>query len=391
MGVTSVNQPLIIGIMGSNGKGSTVSFLSSIFNYFGYHPVFIDDKKDLCCIKNMANFENTKQLNIFSKDDIIIIKINEELLKSSDLVNLPFNILIHCRISEDSYESSAEGLERINNLVNSPGFVKTFILNTDDPDWESIISDIENTYLVAYGLGSKATVTASSIEYGREVKFCYCLQRSLTDLKGRVIEPMEFPVTIGAIGQYNVYNCLAAITAALVCGVDADIVKSSFGYSKLGETGVKILFEDGFAIIDNVCDNCLSLETGLEAVQYLPYSNIYLMLDQGVCMIKYKSRLAEILALWSATLRVKSIYYLSGSYGMEVEQYKNILVNSVHNSGTAVKPLEGNLTNVEEIICSLEGRDILLFFCSSKYNHIREGIVDILDKRILGELSRDAE
>lgn len=70
------------------------------------------------------------------------------------------------------------------------------ILNTDEKITEEIN---KKSLLITYGLNPLATVTASSIraEEGKTAFSC-CLQRTIVTLKGKVLEPQEFPVTISA-------------------------------------------------------------------------------------------------------------------------------------------------------------------------------------------------
>lgn len=389
----SKNEPLIIGIFGSNGKSSIANLLSSIFNNASLHIEIINDKKNDTNTRNMANIVKIKQLKILPNNDIIIIEINESTLLSDELQKIDFNILIHSHISDDSYENSVEGREKINALMSSDrNIIKTLILNTDDSNWKNIIVNPEITCLIAYGLGSKATVTASSIECSRETQFCYCLQRSLTSFSNEIIEPMEIPVLLNVFGQYNVYNSLAAITAALVCGMDAEIIKSSLSEVNTNDNGIKMLYEDGFAVIDNVCDNYTGFETGFEAIQYLAYGNIYLVCDFDSYAVNHMGRrFVELLSVWCATLKIKKIYCLIASQSYKTREFINVLGSNLSSLGTKFEFLEEDNLNIEGIVNFLQENDMLLFFCSSKLNYIREKITEILDKRILGNITGDAD
>lgn len=69
-------------------------------------------------------------------------------------------------------------------------------------------------YLITYGLSGKASITASSIEND---EMMLCVQRTISDVTGRKIEPQEIPVDVGAqVG--DVSEVIACAAAALVCG-----------------------------------------------------------------------------------------------------------------------------------------------------------------------------
>jgi UDP-N-acetylmuramate-alanine ligase len=152
MHIPTKNKPLIIGVFGSNGKTSTISLLYNLLNDVGLGIEVINDKNLSSHIKNMANIEVFKQLKNSSNNDIIIVEINESILKGPFVKEIFFDLLIHCHISEDSYENTVEGLDKINFIANAGKRAKTLILNTDDIRWKDIIVDLENTYLITYGL-----------------------------------------------------------------------------------------------------------------------------------------------------------------------------------------------------------------------------------------------
>ena len=68
------------------------------------------------------------------------------------------------------------------------------ILNADEPTMAPVYS---KSLVITYGLNSLATATASSLknEPGKTC-FQYCLQRSIVTLKGKILEPQEFPVML---------------------------------------------------------------------------------------------------------------------------------------------------------------------------------------------------
>lgn len=86
------------------------------------------------------------------------------------------------------------------------------ILNAD----EKQILYNKKSMLITYGFNPLATMTASSIrsEEGRTVFSC-CLQRSIATLKGRVLEPQEFPVSLPE-REENLSCAMGAVALGLV-------------------------------------------------------------------------------------------------------------------------------------------------------------------------------
>ena len=55
----------------------------------------------------------------------------------------------------------------------------------------------KKSLIITYGLNPLATITASSVDTdGEKTTFLCCLQRSIVTLKGKILEPQEFPVTL---------------------------------------------------------------------------------------------------------------------------------------------------------------------------------------------------
>ena len=105
-------------------------------------------------------------------------------------------------------------------LLDEPVFPKcageyVTILNADErfSVWP------EHSLLITYGLNPLSTVTASSIRMGEEeTAFFCCLQRSIATLKGNILEPQEFSVTIPT-GELDICEALGFVTLALVFSV----------------------------------------------------------------------------------------------------------------------------------------------------------------------------
>ena len=104
-------------------------------------------------------------------------------------------------------------------LINNPNKTQKCrgdyitLLNTD----ETITEEINNkSLLISYGLNPLATITASSIRQKDEkTVFSCCLQRSIVTLKGKFIEPQEFPVAINAPVS-NLHSIIAFVSLGLV-------------------------------------------------------------------------------------------------------------------------------------------------------------------------------
>ncbi|MHC6180791.1 hypothetical protein ACYUJ6_13205 [Clostridium sp. JNZ X4-2] len=69
-------------------------------------------------------------------------------------------------------------------------------------------------YIITYGLGSKNTVTISSLDYNSG--FVYCLQRDIVQNGEKIIESQEIPINMVLKDIDELYAAMIAITLGLM-------------------------------------------------------------------------------------------------------------------------------------------------------------------------------
>lgn len=93
------------------------------------------------------------------------------------------------------------------------------LINSDDKYALDMLKDINNILVITYGMSSKSTVNASSIDIGFMTSFNYCLQRGITTLSGIGIEPFEYPIVSNLLKNHDIYNALSVITTCLLLDI----------------------------------------------------------------------------------------------------------------------------------------------------------------------------
>lgn len=93
---------------------------------------------------------------------------------------------------------------------------KIILINNDDIDAISTLQS-QKAYVVTYGLNSKATLTASSIEKNQIV---LCLQRTIVDVDGNEIEPQEFSVSL--LDDYDPELVMLIMAISIINGISID-------------------------------------------------------------------------------------------------------------------------------------------------------------------------
>ncbi len=217
----------IIGVMGKNARKITAKMIYYILKEHGLEVGFMS-KDQISIMEDIVEtgsaildleelyryFYKMIQYNI----EIIVIEI--ENYYCNNFYGIKFDTLVYDNIDVINLDK-----EEKNDLVEEKDIFKSLsnngiaILNADDEKSIQLLEGIENKLTITYGLCSRSTVTASSIDDVYSIKFNCCIQRGITTRNNIEIDPMEFPVCITLPGKHNIYNALAAISAVLMYDV----------------------------------------------------------------------------------------------------------------------------------------------------------------------------
>jgi len=207
---------LIAGIIGHEGRVQTANLISSILSSTGKKVNVIDSK-------NLIELDSQRFKNYLSElkrngTDILVIKIGIEDLSSVIFDDLNIDIMIYTEKSgEDNVDNSSTGehMKRVMSLMNEKSIA---IVNIDDRELAKIMYSVKN-YIISYGFNSKANMTTSSIGDA----FICCLQRSISDKNGTLIEPQEYRLDINT-SAFDSHSIMAAITFAIINGVNPNTI-----------------------------------------------------------------------------------------------------------------------------------------------------------------------
>lgn len=195
-----------VGIAGMHGKSTCTSMCAEIF---------LDAAKDSCIkdptIISGAEYASMDGAYYLGEKDNFIFEACEYMDSFLDF-NPTVAILLNAEMEHVDYFKSIEQIrDSFTQYASLVGENGTVIYNIDDENTVISASRV-HANKISFGLSDSADVTAKNI------KSC-----SL---------PMEFDivaygkhlvhVSLPARGMHNVYNALAAATAAHVCGIDAD-------------------------------------------------------------------------------------------------------------------------------------------------------------------------
>lgn len=219
----------LIGITGTNGKTTTSYLLESILKASGERPgvlgtidyrfagkaypapVTTPESLDIMrLIREMADGGATH----------VILEVSSHALNQGRTQDCPFRVAVFTNLSRDhlDYHRSMEAYFRAKSLLfttlpeASAADGPTAVINLDDPKGEALLAMTKSDVLT-YGFNKNSQVRATSLQADR------------AGLRFKLETPAgERKVYSTLLGDFNVYNIMAAAAAATALGVSLDAV-----------------------------------------------------------------------------------------------------------------------------------------------------------------------
>lgn len=221
----------LIGITGTNGKTTSSYVLDTILSASGAKPgvigtisyrfsektweapVTTPESLDLMCIlRKMANGGVTD----------VVMEVSSHALHQGRVRGCPFHVAIFTNISRDhlDYHGSMEDYFETKSLLfrgtgeSRSDHLKWAVINADDPRGKELIK-LTHARVVTYGLGRDCDVRAEGVQVTRDG-----MTASLITPAGTI------DIHASLIGDFNIYNILAASAAALCLEIGLDVMAS---------------------------------------------------------------------------------------------------------------------------------------------------------------------
>lgn len=226
----------LVGITGTNGKTTTSYLLESILHEAGRRPgvmgtinrrmpgrtwkaaVTTPESLDLMhTLRNMADAHVTD----------VVMEVSSHALDQGRTQGCPFRVAVFTNISRDHLDyhpSMAAYFEAKSVLFRDltkyrAGLPCTAVINVDDPMGESL-TRITDAPVITYGCREKRDVYAGGVRLLNE------------GLAARVHTPVgEMEMSSPLMGDFDIYNILAAVAAAL--SLDVSLEEISAGIARL--------------------------------------------------------------------------------------------------------------------------------------------------------------
>jgi len=278
----------LIGVTGTNGKTTVTYLLEAIFNQFqkktgviGTIHLKIGD--DAFPVKNTTPdalfLQQTFKKMVDQEVETGIMEVSSHALDLGRVYGSDFDIAVFTNLSQDhlDYHKDMEDYLRAKSLLFAQlGNVydeerpKFAVINEDDPHSELLKRSTAQNVLT-YGCREAAQVRATNIQLDvTYTNFTLSTPVGTIDINSRLI------------GMFNIYNMLAASSAAIAAKVPLNVIKSAL--EKL--TGVDGRFEQvvagqPFAAIVDYAHTPDSLENVLQTIKEFAKKNVYVVVGCG--------------------------------------------------------------------------------------------------------------
>ena len=263
-----------IVVVGSHGKTTTTSLITSIFQTTKIDPTIINGG-----VINSIN--NTAKLG---KSDWSILEADES---DGSFIHIPptYSIITNIDREHMDFYKSMEDLKKyfVEFIEKVPSFGKSFIC-LDDKINNELVKRLKGKNFYTYGLNSKSNFLIKNIK--RSMKFSeFDLQVNLPNKKKIIIKKIRIPL----LGIHNIRNSVAAAAVAITVGISvSDIKRGLLKFKGVQRRFNKIFTYNGVDFFDDYAHHPTEIKVVLEGVNkvYEEYDKICVFQPHRISRLK---------------------------------------------------------------------------------------------------------
>ncbi|WAA10630.1 UDP-N-acetylmuramoyl-L-alanyl-D-glutamate--2,6-diaminopimelate ligase [Fervidibacillus albus] len=278
----------IIGITGTNGKTSVSHMIEHIFQangkssgligtlYTKYHSKKHETKNTT---PDSITLQQTFAEMVDQNVEVVSMEVSSHALVQGRVWGTEFDVAVFTNLTQDhlDYHGTMEAYRFAKGLLfsqlgnsYSEKKRKFAVLNADD-EASDYFKMMTGVHIFTYGIDREADIQATNIRF-----FNKGTSFTLRTPKGK------WEVKIPLLGKFNVYNSLAAISAAFVSGLSMDGIVRSFANFP-GVPGRFELVDAGqsFAVVVDYAHTPDSLENVLKTVRSTAKGRVFVVVGCG--------------------------------------------------------------------------------------------------------------
>ena len=259
---------VFVGVTGTDGKTTTASMIYHILHKAGQKVALISTVAAIINGNTIdTGFHVTtpdpwlipKYIKLAKKagSKYIILETTSHALDQNRVFGIPFHIGVLTNVTHEhldyhkTYEKYVDAKFKL--LKNS----KIAIVNRDDRSYEQISNLKSHTPRVLASL--KRRISKTKLKDQKMVT--YGMQAN-TD-----VNPEVFPFETNLLGDFNKYNCLAAISVCLSLGIDPLVIRSGLEDFTPPVGRTEIVFQKDFTVMIDFAHTPNSIENILQSIK----------------------------------------------------------------------------------------------------------------------------
>ncbi len=279
----------LIGITGTNGKTTTSYILESILKAAGRNPGVIGTinrrvahlrlKSNVTTPESLDLMEILREMADQSATDVIL-EVSSHALDQGRVAGCDFRVALFTNISRDhlDYHPSVDAYFEAKSRLftgslqrDTTAGAAAAVINTDDA-WGKRLVKMASAPVVTYGLKEPCDVTAHDIRVSRN------------GLRARLITRTNGEINIQSplIGDFDIYNIMAAASAAMALGLDSEAIASGIEDMEKVPGRMELVKNDrSLAIVVDYAHTPDALEKALHAAKRITKGRILTVFGCG--------------------------------------------------------------------------------------------------------------
>ena len=263
-----------IVVVGSHGKTTTTSLVTSIFQKTKFDPTIINGGV-INSIKNTARLGNS---------DWSILEADES---DGSFVHIPptYSIITNIDREHMDFYKSIDDLKNyfIEFIQKVPSFGKSFIC-IDDKINNEVVKKLKNKNYYTYGTNSKSNFLIKNIK--QNMKFSeFDLEIFVPNKKKVFVKKIKIPL----LGVHNIRNAVAATAVALTVGISISNIKQGLlNFKGVQRRFNKIFSYNGIDFYDDYAHHPTEIKVVLEGVKkvYRGYDKVCIFQPHRISRLK---------------------------------------------------------------------------------------------------------
>ncbi len=280
------NKMIVVGVTGTNGKTTTVNFITNILNEAGYKVGMSSTINYQILDKRWSNISKQTTKGPFFLQKLLkemlkagckyaIIEVTSHAIDQSRIFGINFDIAVVTNVTPEHIEyhgnfndylsTKAELFRKVSKGRRKFGVQKVLIANADDK-YFSYFDHFVADRKISYGM-KMSTIYAENVEKNPEGS------HFILHVPNNVM-----PIKLGLPGDFNVYNAMAACSVALSLQVPLETIKKGIEST----TSVEGRFEhvkcgQGYSVVVDYAHVPESLESLLQLYRNLTSGKLYVV------------------------------------------------------------------------------------------------------------------